>query len=34
MRKLRKKVYAMCTWRIDFLVDFMLFGDILQSRIQ
>jgi hypothetical protein len=33
MRKLRKKVYTMCMWRIDFLVDYMLFSDILQSRI-
>ena len=33
MSKIRRKFYAICAWKIDFLIDFILFSDIVKSRI-
>ena len=33
MAKLKRKIYSAYAWKIDFLVDFILFSDIVKTRI-
>ena len=33
MAKLKKRFYTAYAWKIDFLIDFILFSDIVKTRI-